>query len=77
MKRQNQTRTIGSKKQNSKPNLVNKVQNLIRKKEKNYFVCGKLGHHVTQCCHKRMSERSILKVNLAETEVNDNCCSLL
>ena len=60
-----------SRKQNSrtKPNSTNKVHNPTIKKRGNYFVYGKLGHHVTQCCHRKKTDKSNPKANLAETEV--------
>ena len=59
------------RKQNSrtKPNSTNKVHNPTIKKRGNYFVYGKLGHHVTQCCHRKKTDKSNPKANLAETEV--------
>ena len=60
-----------SRKQNSgtKPNASNKVQNSKIKKRGNCFVCGKFGHHVAQCRHRKIIEKSNSKENLAETKV--------
>ena len=57
-----------SRKQNSgtKPNASNKVQNSKIKKRGNCFVCGKLGHHVAQCCHRKRIEKSNSNANMAE-----------
>ena len=56
-----------SRKQNSgtKPNASNKVQNSKIKKRGNCFVCGKFGHHVAQCRHRKRIEKSNSKANLA------------
>ncbi|KAJ9684091.1 hypothetical protein PVL29_016537 [Vitis rotundifolia] len=60
-----------SRKQNSrtKPNASNKVQNSTIKKRGNCFVCGKSGHHAAQCRHRKRTENTNSKENLAETEV--------
>ncbi|KAL6341750.1 hypothetical protein AAG906_037994 [Vitis piasezkii] len=60
-----------SRKQNSrtKPNASNKVQNSSIKKRGNWFVCGKSGHHATQCRHRKRTEKSNSKANLEEAEV--------
>ena len=60
-----------SRKQNSgtKPNASNKVQNSKIKKRGNCFVCGKFGHHVAQCRHRKRNEKSNSKANLAKTKV--------
>ena len=59
-----------SEKQNSKtkPNASNKVQNSTIKKQGNCFICGKSGHHATQCRHRKRTEKSNLKANLVEAE---------
>ena len=60
-----------SRKQNfrTKPNASNKVHNSIIKKQSNCFVCGKSGHHATQCHHKKRIEKFNSKANLVEVEV--------
>ena len=60
-----------SRKQNSrtKPNATNKVQNPTIKKMGNCFVCGKSGHHATQCRHRKITKKINSKANLVEIEV--------
>ncbi|RVW96679.1 hypothetical protein CK203_020321 [Vitis vinifera] len=60
-----------SMKQNfrTKPNASNKVQNSTIKKQGNCFVCGKSGHHAAQCRHRKRTEKSNSKENMAEAEV--------
>ena len=56
-----------SRKQNfrTKPNALNKVHNSTIKKRGNCFVCGKSGHHASQCRHRKRIEKSNSKANLA------------